>query len=185
MAPYLDLRDPKWGVAVQSRGRERGVQSFTLHPQFAQAGAPGFGKFYTFTDVSNQAPAPDFTTPRDSTTHDTVLLEWTAKTPGAASYDGEAPRELIRLRQPFANHNGGAIAFNPTARPGSADFGLLYVSIADGGSGGEPPRIRSSPGTAPCPRSTPTASATRSGWAGMPGMVPCTCPTSGRTSSRR
>ena len=136
--PYLDLRDPKWGVAVQSQGRERGLQSFVLHPQFTTAGAPGFGKLYTFTDVTNQAPAPDFQTPRDSTTHDTVLLEWTARTPGATSYDGEAPRELIRLRQPFANHNGGAIAFNPTARPDSADFGLLYVSIADGGNGGDP-----------------------------------------------
>ena len=136
--PYLDLRDPKWGLAVQSQGRERGLQSFALHPQFAQAGTPGFGRFYTFIDLSNQTPEPDFRTPRDSTTHDTVLLEWTARTPGAAAYDGEAPRELIRLRQPFANHNGGAIGFNPTARPGTADFGLLYVSIADGGNGGDP-----------------------------------------------
>jgi glucose/arabinose dehydrogenase len=124
------------------------VQSFTLHPQFAQAGAPGFGKFYTFTDVTNQAPTPDFTTPRDSSTHHTVLLEWTAKTPDAASYDGEAPRELIRLRQPFQNHNGGAIAFNPTARPGSADFGLLYMSIADGGSGGDPMGLAQNLGSA-------------------------------------
>ncbi len=138
VTPFLDLRDPKWGLAVQSQGRERGLQSVALHPQFAQAGAPGFGKFYTFTDLSNQTPAPDFRTPRDSTTHDTALLEWTARTPASSIYDGEAPRELIRLRQPFQNHNGGAIAFNPTARAGSADFGLLYVSIADGGSGGDP-----------------------------------------------
>ena len=138
VTPYLDLSDPKWGVAVQSQGRERGMQSFVLHPQFAQAGTPGFGKLYTYTDTSNQAPAPDFTTPNPSSTHDTVLLEWTAKTPGAATYDGGAPRELIRLRQPFANHNGGAIAFNSTARPGAAEFGLLYMGIADGGSGGDP-----------------------------------------------
>ena len=148
VTPYLDLRDPKWGVAVQSQGRERGVQSFTLHPQFAQAGTPGFGKFYTYTDTSNQTPAPDFTTPGEKPTHDTVLLEWTAKTPGAATYDGEAPRELIRLRQPFANHNGGAIAFNPTARPGTADFGLLYVGIADGGSGGDPMKLAQNLGSA-------------------------------------
>jgi glucose/arabinose dehydrogenase len=148
VTPYLDLRDPKWGLAVQSQGRERGLQSFTLHPQFAQAGAPGFGKFYTFTDISNQTPAPDFRTPHDTTTHDTVLHEWTTRTPGAVSYDGEAPRELIRLRQPFANHNGGAIAFNPTARPGTTDFGLLYVSIADGGSGGDPMKLAQNLGSA-------------------------------------
>ena len=138
VAQYLDLRDAKWGVAVQSAGRERGVQSFVLHPQFTEAGTPGFGRLYTFTDVTNQSPAPDFTTPHPTTTHDTVLHEWSARTPGGAAYDGGAPRELIRLRQPFANHNGGAITFNSTARPGTADFGLLYVGIADGGSGGDP-----------------------------------------------
>ena len=77
-----------------------------------------------------------------------MLLEWTAKTPGAATYDGEAPRELIRLRQPFANHNGGAIAFNPTARPGAADFGLLYMGIGDGGSGGDPMNLAQNLGSA-------------------------------------
>ena len=145
---YIDLRDAKWGIGVQSRGRERGLQSFTLHPQFATRGAPGFGKLYTWVDVSNQAPEPDFTTPNPTSTHDLVLLEWTAKTPGAGVYDGGTPRELIRLRQPFANHNGGAIAFNPTARPGTADFGMLYVGIGDGGSGGDPMNLSQNLGSA-------------------------------------
>src|SRR6187455_2790846 len=83
VTPYLDLTDPRWGVAVQSQGRDRGMQSFVLHPQFTQAGAPGFGKLYTYTDTSNQTQAPDFTTPNADTTHDTVLLEWTARTPTA------------------------------------------------------------------------------------------------------
>ena len=148
VTPYLDLREAKWGVGVQSRGRERGLQSFTLHPQFATAGASGFGKFYTYLDVSNQTPAPDFTTPNATTSHDLVLLEWTARTPGASVYDGGAPRELMRWRQPFANHNGGAIAFNPTARPGTADFGMLYVGIGDGGSGGDPMTLAQNLGSA-------------------------------------
>ena len=138
VTPYLNLLDAKWAVPVQSQGRERGLQSFVLHPQFAQAGAPGFGKFYTYADTSNQAPPADFTTPNTATTHDTVLHEWTAKTPGAAAYDGGMPREVIRWRQPFANHNGGAIAFNSTAAPGTPDFGMLYIGIGDGGSGGDP-----------------------------------------------
>ena len=148
VTPYLDLRDPKWGVAVQSQGRERGIQSFAFHPQFAQAGTPGFGKFYTYTDISNQASAPDFTTPSATSTHDTVLHEWTAKNPNAARYDGQAPRELIRLRQPFGNHNGGMIAFNPTARAGAAGFGLLYIGIGDGGSGGDPMNLAQNLGSA-------------------------------------
>ena len=81
-------------------------------------------------------------------THDTVLLEWTAKTPGAAAYDGGPPRELIRLRQPFANHNAGHLAFNPTAAPGSAEFGLLYMGVADGGSGGDPMNLAQNLGSA-------------------------------------
>jgi len=145
---YLDINDPKWGIGVQSMGRERGFQSFAFHPQFAQAGTPGFGKFYTYTDTTNQTPAPDFTTPNQATTHDTVLVEWTAKTPAATTYDGESPRELIRLRQPFANHNAGHSTFNPTAKPGTPDFGLLYVGIADGGSGGDPMNLAQNLGSA-------------------------------------
>ena len=93
-------------------------------------------------------PAPDFTPGGGMDTHDTILLEWTAKTPSAATYDGGPPRELIRLRQPFANHNAGLIAFNPNAAPGSADFGLLYMSVADGGSGGDPLRLAQNLGSA-------------------------------------
>ena len=135
---YVDVNAPTWGVLVQSGGRERGVQSFAFHPQFNQAGTRGFGKFYTFTDTANTKPAPDFKPLGGTRTQDTVLLEWTAKNPAAETYDGGQPRELLRLEQPFANHNGGLIAFNPTAAPGSPDFGLLYVSFADGGSGGDP-----------------------------------------------
>ena len=85
VSQYLDLRDPKWGFAVQSQGRERGLQSFTLHPQFAQRGAPGFGRFYTYTDIVTLPSEPDFTTPNASSTHETVLHEWKARTPGAAT----------------------------------------------------------------------------------------------------
>jgi hypothetical protein len=138
---YLDINDPAWGVAVQSNGRERGFQSFAFHPQFGQSGRPGFGKFYTFTDTSNQTPAADFTTTNPQSTHDTVLLEWTTKTPGARTYDGGPPRELMRFRQPFANHNAGHLAFNPLAGTSGADAGLLYVGVADGGSGGDPMRL--------------------------------------------
>jgi len=138
VAPYIDLNDPKWGNPVQAGGSERGFQSFAFHPQFAQTGTPGFGKFYTYLDTSNMTPAADFTPLGNGHTHDEVLLEWTAKDPRAAAYDGGAPRELFRIAHPFANHNGGQIAFNPTARPGTPDFGLLYIGAADGGSGGDP-----------------------------------------------
>jgi glucose/arabinose dehydrogenase len=138
VTPYLDLRDARWNVSVQAQGRERGLQSFALHPQFGRRGTPGFGKFYTYTDITDTQATPDFVSGATSRTHDTVLLEWTAKTPDAAAYDGGMPRELLRFAQPFANHNGGHITFNPLAPPQDAEAGLLYIGAADGGSGGDP-----------------------------------------------
>jgi hypothetical protein len=135
---YVDINAPTWGVSVQSRGSERGFQSFAFHPQFNRSGTRGFGKFYTLTDTSNTTPPPDFRPGGGNRTHDTVLFEWTAKNPSAATYDGAAPRELIRFEHPFANHNGGQLSFNPLASSNAADFGLLYVGFADGGSGGDP-----------------------------------------------
>ena len=38
--------------------------------------------------------------------------------------------ELLNIVQPFANHNGGQLAFGPD--------GLLYIGTGDGGSGGDP-----------------------------------------------
>jgi hypothetical protein len=135
---YVDINEARWGVAVQSQGRERGFQSFAFHPQFNQRGSRGYGKFYTYTDTSNVTPKADFEPGGAMTTHHTVLLEWTARDPAAAAYDGGPPRELIRLRQPFANHNAGLIAFNPLAIAGMPGYGLLFMGIADGGNGGDP-----------------------------------------------
>lgn len=134
---YLDLNAPEWGYAVESRGGERGFQSFAIHPQFNQRGKPGYGKFYTYSDTS-QFANPDFDTPGKQHTHDTVLLEWTAKNPAAARYDGGKPKQLLRWKQPFGNHNAGHVTFNPLSKPGDADYGLLYFGAADGGSGGDP-----------------------------------------------
>ncbi len=138
VAEYLDVNDARWGISVEYGSRERGVQSFALHPQFGQSGTPGFGKLYVWTDTDNTSPTPDFVSGGGEDSHDTVLFEWTARDPAAGVYDGEAPREMMRFEQPFGNHNGGQIGFNPLSSPGDPDFGLLYIGVADGGSGGDP-----------------------------------------------
>jgi len=138
LRPYLDINDARWGIPVQYSGRERGFQSFALHPQFGEAGTPGYGKLYTWADTEDTRPAPDFVPGGGGDSHDTVLLEWTARDASAGTYDGGAPRELLRIEQPFGNHNAGHLAFNPLATPGGSDFGILYVGVADGGSGGDP-----------------------------------------------
>jgi Glucose / Sorbosone dehydrogenase len=148
VALYLDINASNWGVNVNSMGNERGFQSFAFHPQFGRSGTPGYGKFYTYTDTANTSVAGDFKSLGNTRTHDTVLLEWTAKNPAAATYDGGAPRELMRWEQPFGNHNGGQLSFNPLASPGSADYGLLYMGAADGGSGGDPMNMAQNLGSA-------------------------------------
>jgi hypothetical protein len=140
VSPYLDHQDPRWNIPVQFQNFERGFQSFAFHPDFNRRGSPGYGKIYTYVDTSNITPTPDWTptTPGSKVAHHAVLLEWTAKNPAAASYDGDGPRELMRWHRPFVNHNGGQLGFNPTAQRGSADYGLLYAGNADGGAGGDP-----------------------------------------------
>lgn len=135
---YVDLNAAQWKTPVQYKGGERGFQSFAFHPDFNRRGRPSYGKFYTYTDTSDMGPDADFKPTGKGHTHDTVLLEWTAKSPAAPRYDGEAPRELMRFAQPFGNHNGGHIVFNPLASSRDSDFGLLYIGAADGGSGGDP-----------------------------------------------
>jgi len=141
VTPYLDHGASQWALQVQFENFERGFQSFAFHPQFNQRGARGFGKIYTYTDTSNLEGVPDWVPPGGRKTHHAVLLEWTAKDPAAVSYDGAMPRELMRWERPFVNHNGGQLGFNPLARPGNPDYGLLYVGNADGGSGGDPMRL--------------------------------------------
>ncbi|MEX2472215.1 MAG: PQQ-dependent sugar dehydrogenase [Gemmatimonadota bacterium] len=142
---YLNVDAARWGVPVDASGRERGFQSFALHPDFGREGAPGFGKLYTWSDTEDTSPAADFHPGDEDGPHHTVLLEWTAEDPTAPAYDGGPPRELLRIEQPFGNHNAGHLAFNPLASPGDADFGTLYVGVADGGSGGDPLALAQNP----------------------------------------
>ena len=138
VAQYLDINAANWGIEVQFSSHDRGFQSFAFHPQFNERGKPGYGKLYTYTDTTNITVKADFLPNGKGHTHDTVLLEWTAKNPQAAAYDGGPPRELFRTAKPFQIHNGGQLAFNPLAKLGSPDYGLLYVGVADGGNGGDP-----------------------------------------------
>ena len=136
---YLDLRSyPELDVVATF---EAGFQSFAFHPEFGNAGAPGSGRFYTIHSCGNTEPSPDFATARNAG-FDTLLLEWRTEDPDSPVFvpvDAEQPyREILRIRQPFGNHNAGLITFSTVALPGDEDHGLLYVAIGDGGSGGDP-----------------------------------------------
>jgi glucose/arabinose dehydrogenase len=62
---------------------------------------------------------------------DTVLSEFrVTDEPLPPRLDPTTERVLLTVDQPFANHNGGQLAFGPD--------GFLYMGLGDGGSGGDP-----------------------------------------------
>ncbi|MEX0680983.1 MAG: PQQ-dependent sugar dehydrogenase [Balneolales bacterium] len=145
---FLNINDPVWGVGVESGGRERGFQSFAFHPDFGQSDTPGYGRFYTWSDIQDNESPADFIPGGGNNTHHTILHEWMATDPRNDTYDGGPPRELARFEQPYGNHNAGHLSFNPFSVPGDPDYGLLYVGSADGGSGGDPLNLAQDLGSA-------------------------------------
>ncbi|MEP7040601.1 MAG: PQQ-dependent sugar dehydrogenase [Chloroflexota bacterium] len=100
---FVDLSD-----RVEAGG-ERGLLGLAFHPDFAENGR-------LFVHYSRRGDGA------------TVISELTASADRAAA--GRASeRVILTLDQPFANHNGGEIAFGPD--------GYLYIGLGDGGSGGD------------------------------------------------
>jgi glucose/arabinose dehydrogenase len=62
----------------------------------------------------------------------TVVAEFAgSQAPGEPpAIDASSERVILALPQPYANHNGGQLAFGPD--------GYLYLGLGDGGSGGDP-----------------------------------------------
>ena len=103
-APFVDLS------ARIRAGGEQGLLGLAFHPNFAANGR----LFVDYTRAGDGA---------------TVISELTA----VAGHDSAAPaseRVLLVISQPYANHNGGQIAFGPD--------GYLYIGMGDGGSEGDP-----------------------------------------------
>ena len=135
VTPYLDLRTQ--GLSIISPTGEEGLVGLAFHPNFAgDPSKPGYGKFYTAYSAARSSGVPDFLA-NDDADHDQVIREWTAKKPFAASFAGTS-REVLRVGKFASNHNGGVIRFNPNARPGSPDYGNLYIGFGDGGGGNDP-----------------------------------------------
>ncbi|MFB3134072.1 MAG: sorbosone dehydrogenase family protein, partial [Rhodothermales bacterium] len=68
------------------------------------------------------------------TTHHSVIHEWDIDPFNPDTVDPTSAREVLRIGQPYTDHNVGQIAFNPNANSGDPDYGLLYVAMGDGGN---------------------------------------------------
>ena len=91
-------------------GGEQGLLGLAFHPSFAANGR----LFVHYSRAGDGA---------------TVISELTAS-PDRGSANPASERILLTVSQPFANHNGGQIAFGPD--------GYLYIGLGDGGSRGDP-----------------------------------------------
>lgn len=114
---------------INAPGHATGFGSFAFHPDYAVNGL----LYTTHTEKAGSAPA-DFA--YDDTLNvklQWVLSEWKTETPNAFPFNGKS-RELLRVNMVGQSHGVQEITFNPLAKRGDEDYGLLYVGIGDGGS---------------------------------------------------
>lgn len=102
--PFLDIRD-----RVGSVGNEQGLLGFAFHPEYASNG-------YFFVHYSDLVG-------------NTVVTRYRVSAdPNIADPSSEI--RFFTLSQPYANHNGGQLAFGPD--------GYLYLGLGDGGLADDP-----------------------------------------------
>ena len=104
--PFFDIN--KRVVNPNRPGDERGLLGFAFHPNHTNN-----GKFY-INYMDNDG--------------NTIVSEFSTNSELRANHKSE--RIILKLTQPYGNHNGGDIQFGPD--------GYLYISIGDGGKAGDP-----------------------------------------------
>src|SRR5512147_2783280 len=110
-APFLDVR------SLVVAGGEQGLLGLAFSPRYARDKT-----FYV-----NYTASPDGST---------RVVRYRAA--GGRAVPGSA-QEILRVDQPYANHNGGNLVFGPD--------GKLWVGLGDGGSGGDPENRAQNPDT--------------------------------------
>jgi len=73
-----------------------------------------------------------------------IVIEWTDSNISNDTFEGTA-REVMRLQLNTRIHPMGDLIFNPTARPGDADWRVMYIGCGDGGSGERRTAMRQNP----------------------------------------
>jgi glucose/arabinose dehydrogenase len=127
---FLDVK-AQFPDFFSGRGLGTGSGFITFHPDFRRN-----GKFYTVHSENGAALSKPTTFPveTDPPFLHSIITEWTATNPSADTFSG-THREIMRLGEHGQIHAIQQIDFNPYARRGSRDYGVLYVASGDGGKG--------------------------------------------------
>lgn len=126
------------GRELDTRSRfHGGLRSAAFHPDF-----PANGKLYTA--LMEERPASRqghvyLSDIEDAIEADSVVVEWTVD-PRSMIVDRASYREVFRVGVPEYDHPIKQIEFNPRARRGDADRGLLYIGHGDGSFASETAR---------------------------------------------
>jgi glucose/arabinose dehydrogenase/mono/diheme cytochrome c family protein len=125
---YMDIEKLKPNF-IHKPGLGTGLGSFAFHPEFSKNGL-----IYTsHTEAAGSAKADFNFADSIEVALQWVLSEWKTKEPGTSPFSGEG-RELFRIDMESQIHGMQELVFNPVAKKGGEDYGLLYIGIGDGGS---------------------------------------------------
>lgn len=125
---FLDLNEhiPDF-IDVPNLGT--GFHGFAFHPDFETN-----GKFYTLHTEPGGTAEPDFEGPvQEESDAQGVVMEWTLNDPASEIFEGDY-REMMRIAFPQVDHMLQDVAFNPNAEEGDPDYGMMYITMGDGGS---------------------------------------------------
>lgn len=111
--PFLNIQNKL--VPLQGSSDERGLLGLAFHPQYASN-----GKFYVFYSGPKRESAFD---------HTNYVAEYKVSVASADRADVASERIVLAMDHPQANHNAGMVGFG--------DDGYLYISVGDGGGGGD------------------------------------------------
>jgi len=125
---YLDMPNERPNF-IHKPGLATGFGSFAFHPDFARNGL-----LYTTHAESPGSGVADFAyADTIKVMLQWVLSEWKTDDPKAFPFKGQG-RELFRANMVHSFHGVQEITFNPMAKPGDEDYGMLYIGVGDGSS---------------------------------------------------
>jgi hypothetical protein len=75
---------------------------------------------------------------------ESVLVEWTDTNLRNSTFEGTA-REILRVPLNGRIHPMGEVVFNPAAKPGDAEWRVMYIGMGDGGAGESRTPVRPNP----------------------------------------